>query len=130
MLTFTRARAVALVPALALAGATAQTALGQHNFGPPVGVPFGRSIVPPTENVEDFLGTWKISWTGSVGSNCPLSGHTHHRRCCNDELMDYWETRSGTYVLRGRSATTRTPGPAVSRNPTTRPTSPSEGSFS
>ena len=57
MSTFTRVRAVALVPVLALAGATAHTALGQQNFGPPVGVPFGRSIGPPTDNVEDFLGT-------------------------------------------------------------------------
>jgi hypothetical protein len=96
-----RARAFALVAALALAGATAQTALGQHNFGPPVGVPFGRSVGPPTDNVEDFLGTWKISWTGSVGTSCPCQG-TLTIDAAGDELMGYWETKSGTYVLRGK----------------------------
>jgi hypothetical protein len=102
MSTFTRVRAVALVPVLSLAGATAHTALGQQNFGPPVGVPFGRSIGPPTDNVEEFLGTWKISWTGSVGTNCPCQGTLTIDGAGNDELMGYWETRSGTYVLRGK----------------------------
>ena len=130
MLTFTRARALALVPALALAGATAQTALGQQNFGPPVGVPFGRSPGPPTDNVEDFLGAWKISWTGSVGTNCPCQGTLTIDAAGNDELMGYWETRSGIYVLRGKVGYDQNTWTAVSRNPTIRPTSPSKGSFS
>ncbi len=100
--TFTPARAVALVAALALAGATAQEVLAQHNFGPPVGVPFGRSVGPPTDNAEDFLGTWKISWTGSVGTNCPCQGTLTIDAAGNGELIGSWETRSGTYVLRGK----------------------------
>ena len=87
--TFTRARAVAFVAVLALAGAMAQTALGQQNFGPPVGVPFGRSIGPPTDNIEDFLGAWKISWTGNVGTNCLCQGTLTIDAAGNDELMSY-----------------------------------------
>jgi hypothetical protein len=106
MSTFMRARAVALVPALALChvlgGATAQSALGQQNFGPPVGVPFGRSVGPPADDVEDFHGTWKISWTGSVGTSCPCQGTLIIDDAGNGELVGYWETRSGTYVLRGK----------------------------
>ncbi|MDI1286471.1 MAG: hypothetical protein PSV46_18945 [Reyranella sp.] len=98
-----RARAVALIPALVLAGATGQTALGQSpHLGPPMGVPFGRSIGPPTDNVDDFLGTWKISWAGSVGRNCPCQGTLIIDAAGNGELMGYWETLSGTYVLRGK----------------------------
>jgi len=102
MSTNIRVRAIALMQVLALMGATAQTALGQHNLGPPVGVPFGRSVGPPTDNVEDFVGAWKISWTGSVGTNCPCQGILTIDAAGNGELMGYWETRSGTYVLRGK----------------------------
>lgn len=99
----TCARAVALVPAFALAAATGQTAFGQPaHVAPPMGVPFGRSIGPPSDNVEDFLGSWKISWTGSVGTNCPCQGTLTIDAAGNNELMGYWETRSGTYVLRGK----------------------------
>ena len=101
MSTFTRVRAAAFVTALALAGASAQTALGQLN-GRPADVPYGRSIGPPTDNVEDFLGTWKISWTGSVGTNCPCQGTLTIDAADNGQLIGYWETRVGTYVLRGK----------------------------
>ena len=75
MSTFTRAAAVALSQALALASVAGQTASGQPaHVAPPMGVPFGRSIGPPSDNVEDFVGTWKISWTGSVGTSCPCQG--------------------------------------------------------
>jgi hypothetical protein len=97
-----RARSFAFVSAFVLAGALAQAAIGQQNFGPPVGVPFGRSIGPPTDNVEDFLGGWKISWTGNVGTSCPCQGTLSIDAAGNDELVGYWETRSGTYVLRGK----------------------------
>jgi len=103
MSTFTRARTVALIAALALAGTTAQTALGQPaHVGPPMGVPSGRSFGPPTDNVEDFLGTWMISWTGSVGTNCPCRGTITIDAAGNGGLKGYWETRSGTYVLSGK----------------------------
>jgi hypothetical protein len=60
MSTFPRPRAV--LSALAFAGATGQAAFGQpEHVAPPMGVPFGRSIGPPSDNVDDFLGTWKIS---------------------------------------------------------------------
>ena len=102
MSTFPRAHAVALVLTFALAGGAAHTAFGQHNLAPPMGVPFGRSVGPPTDNVEDFLGTWKISWTGSVGMTCPCQGTLVIEGAGHDELVGYWETRSGTYVLRGK----------------------------
>ena len=92
------------------------------NFGPPVGVPFGRSIGPPTDNVEDFLGTWKISWTGSVGTNCPCQGTLTVDGAGNDELMGYWETRSGIYVLLGKVGYDQNTWTGRSRNPTIRPT--------
>ncbi len=102
MSTNIRVRAIALMQVLALMGATAQTALGQHNLGPPVGVPFGRSPGPPTDDVEDFIGAWKISWTGSVGTNCPCQGTLTIDAASNAELKGYWETGSGTYVLSGK----------------------------
>ena len=100
--TFTRAVAAALLLALVLADATGRQHSASPNFGPPIGVPFGRSIGPPTDNVEDFLGAGKISWTGSVGTNCPCQGTLTIEAAGKDELMGYWETRSGTYVLRGK----------------------------
>jgi hypothetical protein len=102
MSPFSRARAVALVPALALALAGA-TAFGQPaHVAPPMGVPFGRSIGPPTGIVKEFVGTWNISWTGSVGRNCPCQGTLTIDAADNGGLIGYWETRSGTYVLRGK----------------------------
>ncbi|MEI7870780.1 MAG: hypothetical protein WCK95_01625 [Alphaproteobacteria bacterium] len=92
--------ALALLPGLAVPGAMAQTAFDR--LGPPMGGPFGRSIGPPTDNIDDFLGTWKISWTGSVGTNCPCQGTLIIDAAANNELIGYWETRSGTYVLRGK----------------------------
>jgi hypothetical protein len=88
--------------ALALAGAAITTALAQGNFGPPVGVPFGRSFGPPSGTVDDFLGTWKLTWSGNVGTNCPCHGVLTIEEDGNGALIGYWETRSGTYQLRGR----------------------------
>jgi hypothetical protein len=101
MASVTRARAVACVTGLALVGTTAQTALGQLT-GRPADVPYGRSIGAPTDNVADFLGAWKISWTGSVGTNCPCQGTLTIDAAGKDQLIGYWETRAGTYVLRGK----------------------------
>ena len=80
----------------------AQTALGPGNSGAPAAVPLSRSIGPPTDNVEDFLGAWKISWTGSVGTNCPCQGTLTIEAAGQGQLIGYWETRTGTYVLRGK----------------------------
>jgi hypothetical protein len=101
MASVTRACAVACVTALAFAGATAETALGQLT-GRPADVPHGRSIGAPTDTVADFLGAWEISWTGSVGTNCPCQGTLTIDAAGKDQLIGYWETRSGTYVLRGK----------------------------
>jgi hypothetical protein len=101
--TFTRAiAAAACLLALALSGTMAQTALGPGNSGAPAAAPLSRSIGAPTDNVEDFLGAWKISWTGNVGTNCPCQGTLTIEATGKDELIGYWETRSGTYVLRGK----------------------------
>ena len=100
MSALTRISAIALVSALAVPDAMAQTAFDR--LGPPMGAPYGRSIGPPTDNVDDFIGTWKISWSGSVGRNCPCEGTLTIDAAANNELIGYWETRSGTYVLRGK----------------------------
>lgn len=100
MSALTCIRAVALVSALAVSGAMAQTAFDR--LGPPMGGPSGRSVGPPSDHVDDFLGTWKISWTGSVGTDCPCQGILTIDAAGNGQLMGYWETRSGTYVLRGK----------------------------
>jgi len=99
MASITRARVVACVTALALAGTMAQTALGQLT-GRPADTPYGRSIGAPTDTVADFLGEWKISWTGSVGTNCPCQGTLTIDAAGNGQLVGYWKTRAGTYVLR------------------------------
>ncbi len=101
MIASDRFRGVVFVTTLALTAATAQTALGQLT-GRPADVPYGRSIGAPTDNVEDFLGVWKITWTGSVGTNCPCQGSLTIDAAGKDQLIGYWETRSGTYVLRGK----------------------------
>ena len=94
-------------------------------------MPHGRSIGVPTKNVEDFLGAWKISWTGSVGTDCPCQGTLTIDAAGKDQLIGYWETRSGTYVLRGnivqRPEQLGRPFRETQRSP---PTSPSKGSFS
>ena len=92
--------AIVLASALAVPGAMAQTAFDR--LAPPMGGPYGRSIGPPTDNVDDFIGTWKISWSGSVGRNCPCEGTLTIDAAANNELIGYWETRSGTYELRGK----------------------------
>lgn len=90
------------IVSLTISFALSPAAFGQLQHGPPVGVPFGRSIGPPTDNVEDFVGSWKISWTGNVGTNCPCQGILQIDAAAGGELIGYWETRAGTYVLRGR----------------------------
>ncbi|MFI4999154.1 MAG: hypothetical protein ACHQK9_04680 [Reyranellales bacterium] len=67
-----RSAALAL---LIFVGATlGAPAYGQIS-GPPMGGSYSwGSLGPPTGTVQDFIGSWDLTWDGPTGSHCPCRG--------------------------------------------------------
>ena len=71
---------------------------------PPAGGPNWQSIGPPQGNIQDFLGDWKMTWDGPMGTSCPCHGTLSIEMKTTADgtgLAGYWETKIGTFVMKG-----------------------------
>lgn len=90
--------ALALLLAVAAAPAAAQISR------PPSGGPTGQFLGPPTGTVEDFIGSWDLTWEGPTGSGCPCSGmlKIEMKRTADGEgLVGIWSMKGPDATLRG-----------------------------
>ncbi|MDI1282795.1 MAG: hypothetical protein PSV46_00225 [Reyranella sp.] len=89
---------LALLLAVAAAPAVAQIPM------PPSGGPTGQFLGPPTGTVEDFIGSWDLTWEGPTGSGCPCSGVLTielKRTASGEGLVGIWSMKGAAATLRG-----------------------------
>lgn len=69
--------------------------------GPPAGGPTGQFLGPPTGNAGDFLGTWNLTWSGPMGTNCPCRGTLTISVSNSGDLQGLWKTNGTGATLSG-----------------------------